>query len=184
MGQTSDVCRPPRRKLLCGFHDGAPPTVAHRRPLSATSANQQVAPEPKLRSSSSWSLHANGNAGRVVISICKLSSTGVRPSTTVSNDGVVGARRRQSQAIGHRISVAERTGCSPQIEQCVVVPGEERVTMNLPISPHAAEWSRTVLGKNLSTLKQGQLVQQWNSLFGADPPDRLRRPLMIQALAS
>ena len=40
--------------------------------------------QPKLRNSSSWSLHANDSAGRMVISICRLSSTGVRPSTTVS----------------------------------------------------------------------------------------------------
>jgi hypothetical protein len=55
--------------------------------------------------------------------------------------------------------------------------------MRTSISPHAAESPRVVLGKNLNTLKQDQLAQQWQSLFGEDPPDRLRRPLMIQALA-
>jgi Protein of unknown function (DUF2924) len=54
--------------------------------------------------------------------------------------------------------------------------------MKTATSPPAAEWPR-VVPENLCTLKQEQLAEQWQRLFGADPPDRLRRPLMIQALA-
>jgi hypothetical protein len=54
--------------------------------------------------------------------------------------------------------------------------------MKTATSPSAAEWPR-VVPENLCTLKQEQLAQQWQRLFGADPPDRLRRPFMIQALA-
>jgi hypothetical protein len=36
---------------------------------------------------------------------------------------------------------------------------------------------------DLSLLDPEQLSAQWKTLYGSDPPDRLRRPLMIQALA-
>ena len=42
------------------------------------------------------------------------------------------------------------------------------------------------LGKELErlrSLKPAQLTEHWRALYGADPPARLRRSLMIQALA-
>jgi hypothetical protein len=35
----------------------------------------------------------------------------------------------------------------------------------------------------LSALNPQELDERWKALYGSDPPDRLRRPLMIQALA-
>src|SRR5208282_5133124 len=35
----------------------------------------------------------------------------------------------------------------------------------------------------ISSLGPEELDAQWKALYGSDPPDRLRRPLMIQALA-
>ncbi len=35
----------------------------------------------------------------------------------------------------------------------------------------------------LSALNPQELNARWKNLYGSDPPDRLRRPLMIQALA-
>jgi len=35
----------------------------------------------------------------------------------------------------------------------------------------------------VSSLGPDELEAQWKALYGTDPPDRLRRPLMIQALA-
>jgi len=35
----------------------------------------------------------------------------------------------------------------------------------------------------ISSLGPKELDAQWKALYGSDPPDRLRRPLMIQALA-
>ena len=35
----------------------------------------------------------------------------------------------------------------------------------------------------LSLLDPQELNARWKALYGSDPPDRLRRPLMIQALA-
>ena len=35
----------------------------------------------------------------------------------------------------------------------------------------------------ISSLTPEELDAQWKALYGSDPPDRLRRPLMIQALA-
>src|SRR5216684_2874396 len=35
----------------------------------------------------------------------------------------------------------------------------------------------------VSSLSPDELEAQWKTLYGSDPPDRLRRPLMIQALA-
>jgi len=37
--------------------------------------------------------------------------------------------------------------------------------------------------ENLCALKPDELAERWRSLFGSDPPARLRRPLLIQALA-
>jgi len=37
--------------------------------------------------------------------------------------------------------------------------------------------------KALSVLDPQELNARWKALYGSDPPDRLRRPLMIQALA-
>jgi len=36
---------------------------------------------------------------------------------------------------------------------------------------------------SLCVINPEKLAEQWHSLFGSDPPDRLRRPLLIQALA-
>ena len=36
---------------------------------------------------------------------------------------------------------------------------------------------------DLSLLDSEQLYARWKTLYGSDPPDRLRRPLMVQALA-
>lgn len=56
--------------------------------------------------------------------------------------------------------------------------------MKTPISPNvASRWPGAELDKKLLTLKEDQLAQQRLSLFGADPPSRLRHLLMIQALA-
>jgi hypothetical protein len=37
--------------------------------------------------------------------------------------------------------------------------------------------------ESLCALKPDELSERWRSLFGSDPPARLRRPLLIQALA-
>ncbi|MGH7968152.1 MAG: DUF2924 domain-containing protein [Limisphaerales bacterium] len=37
--------------------------------------------------------------------------------------------------------------------------------------------------ESLCALEPDELAERWRSLFGADPPARLRRPLLIQALA-
>ncbi len=41
----------------------------------------------------------------------------------------------------------------------------------------------TVNLESLCALKPDDLAERWRSLFGSDPPARLRRPLLIQALA-
>jgi Protein of unknown function (DUF2924) len=37
--------------------------------------------------------------------------------------------------------------------------------------------------ESLCALKPEELAERWRSLFGSDPPARVRRPLLIQALA-
>jgi Protein of unknown function (DUF2924) len=50
------------------------------------------------------------------------------------------------------------------------------------ISPKDSKGLKVNL-ESLRTLKPDDLAEWWRSLFGSDPPARLRRPLLIQALA-
>ena len=54
--------------------------------------------------------------------------------------------------------------------------------MKNSISPNYAK-GLTVNLESLCALKPDELAEMWRSLFGSDPPARLRRPLLIQALA-
>jgi hypothetical protein len=54
--------------------------------------------------------------------------------------------------------------------------------MKNSISPNDAKGLAVKL-ESLCTLKPDELAERWRSLFGSDPPDRLRRALLIQALA-
>jgi hypothetical protein len=50
------------------------------------------------------------------------------------------------------------------------------------ISPNDAKGLAVNL-ESLYSLKPHEFAERWRSLFGSDPPPRLRRPLLIQALA-
>jgi hypothetical protein len=54
--------------------------------------------------------------------------------------------------------------------------------MTNSISPNNAKGLAVDL-ESLRALKPDELAERWRSLFGSDPPARLRRPLLIQALA-
>jgi len=54
--------------------------------------------------------------------------------------------------------------------------------MKHSISPNHAKGLAVNL-ESLCALKPDELAERWRSLFGSDPPARLRRPLLIQALA-
>jgi hypothetical protein len=54
--------------------------------------------------------------------------------------------------------------------------------MKHSISPNPARGLAVNL-ESLCALKPDELAERWRSLFGSDPPARLRRPLLIQALA-
>jgi len=54
--------------------------------------------------------------------------------------------------------------------------------MKSSILPKQNDQLRTELDR-LYTLKPDQLAERWRSLYGSDMPARLRRPLIIQALA-
>ncbi len=54
--------------------------------------------------------------------------------------------------------------------------------MKHSISPNHAK-ELVVNLESLCALKPDELAERWRSLFGSDPPARLRRPLLIQALA-
>jgi Protein of unknown function (DUF2924) len=63
-----------------------------------------------------------------------------------------------------------------------VVPGEEPANMKNSI-PKGDPKALAVALDALSLLDPQELNARWKSLYGSDPPDRIRRPLMIQALA-
>jgi Protein of unknown function (DUF2924) len=63
-----------------------------------------------------------------------------------------------------------------------VVPGEEPAHMKNSI-PKGDQKSLASALDALSVLDLQELDARWKSLYGSDPPDRIRRPLMIQALA-
>jgi hypothetical protein len=63
-----------------------------------------------------------------------------------------------------------------------VVPGEEQGHMKNSIPKGDTNGLAAAL-KALSVLDPQELNARWKALYGSDPPDRLRRPLMIQALA-
>ena len=76
----------------------------------------------------------------------------------------------------------ERTGCSPRIEQCVWYPERSGPHEKLDSERRfEAVWQRRWIA--LSVLDPAGTHARWKALFGSDPPDRLRRPLLIQALA-
>ena len=54
--------------------------------------------------------------------------------------------------------------------------------MKNSISPNDAQELALNLA-SLCALKPDELVERWRGLYGSDPPARLRRPLLIQALA-
>ena len=54
--------------------------------------------------------------------------------------------------------------------------------MKSSISPKESDRLQTDLD-SLDALKPDELAERWRALYGADPPARLRRPLIIQALA-
>jgi hypothetical protein len=54
--------------------------------------------------------------------------------------------------------------------------------MKSSMAPNDAK-SLSVDLDRLCALKPDELAERWRSLFGSDPPARIRRPLLIQALA-
>jgi len=54
--------------------------------------------------------------------------------------------------------------------------------MKNSMSPNEAKELRANM-ESLCALKPDELAERWRSLFGSDPPARLRRPLLVQALA-
>jgi hypothetical protein len=54
--------------------------------------------------------------------------------------------------------------------------------MKNSMSPNEAK-GLTASMESMRGLKPDELAERWRSLFGSDPPARLRRPLLIQAFA-
>jgi hypothetical protein len=70
-----------------------------------------------------------------------------------------------------------------RIEQCVVVPEQEREIMK---QGSKLERDPQKLASQLDRLREltpDELREQWQTLFGAEPPPKLRSSLMVQGIA-
>src|ERR1700687_4321484 len=70
-----------------------------------------------------------------------------------------------------------------RIEQCVVVPDEERGAMKQGSKGERDPQKLTAQLDRLGELSPEELRARWQTLFGADPPAKLRSSLLVQGIA-
>jgi Protein of unknown function (DUF2924) len=70
-----------------------------------------------------------------------------------------------------------------RIEQCVVVPERERGNMKQGSKAERDPQKLALRLDRLRELNSDQLRGQWQTLFGAEPPPKLRSSLLVQAIA-
>jgi Protein of unknown function (DUF2924) len=70
-----------------------------------------------------------------------------------------------------------------RIEQCVVVPEKEREDMKQGSKAERDPQKLALQLEQLHELNSDQLREQWQAVYGADPPPKLRSSLLIQAIA-
>jgi len=70
-----------------------------------------------------------------------------------------------------------------RIERCVVVPEQERGDMKRGSKPERDPQKLALQLDRLRAMNPTKLREQWQTLFSADPPPKLRSSLLVQAIA-